>query len=93
MAKTPIVVCKNLKKKNKISFYSQSEFGDWEKNIVHKEWEIKYKKGLAALVDDEYKEIIQNPKLAKLDFDETSEENLNIWFGKDAELRKKQILC
>jgi len=93
MAKTPIVVCKNIKNKNKISFYSQAEFGEWEKSITHKEWEIKYKKGLAALVDDEYKEIIQNPKLAKLDYDITSEENLNIWFGKDAELRKKQILC
>ena len=93
MAKTPIVVCKNTKKKNKLSFYSQAEFGEWEKNINHKEWEIKYKKGLAALVDDEYKEIIQNPKLAKIDYDNTSEENLNIWFGKDAELRKKQILC
>ena len=52
----------------------------------------KYKKGLAALVDDEYQEIINNPKLTKIKKDELSDEYLDIWFGKNSELRKNQIL-
>jgi hypothetical protein len=55
-------------------------------------WEIKYKKGLAALVDDEYDEIINKPKLTLITKDDLSDEYLDIWFGKNSELRKNQIL-
>ena len=89
---TPIVVSINKKTKNKILFYSQSEYNDWSKDKDLKLWDIKYKKGLAALVDDEYFEIINNPKLTKIKKDELSDEYLEIWFGKNSELRKNQIL-
>ena len=54
--------------------------------------DIKYKKGLAALVDDEYKDIINNPRLLLIKKDDISELSLNIWFGKNPELRKNELL-
>lgn len=91
-AETPIVVSKNLKSKKKISFYTQDEYNKWLSSINSKEWEIEYKKGLAALVDDEYSEIINNPRLTQITTDNVSKEYLNIWFGKDSELRKVEML-
>lgn len=91
-AETPIVVVKNLKSKKKTSFYTQDSYGTWLEKINTKEWEIEYKKGLAALLDDEYAEIINNPILTQLTTDDLSKEFLNVWFGKDSELRKKEML-
>ena len=91
-AETPIVVVKNLKSKKKTPFYTQDSYNTWLEKINTKEWEIEYKKGLAALVDDEYAEIINNPILTQLTTDDLSKEFLNIWFGKDSELRKKEML-
>jgi DNA topoisomerase-2 len=90
---TPIVVAEERKnKKNKKMFYSQSEYDNWINKINPQNWEIKYKKGLAALVDDEYNEIINNPKIVSITKDDLSGESLNIWFGKDSELRKKELI-
>jgi DNA gyrase/topoisomerase IV subunit B len=58
-AETPLVVATH-KKKGKLSFYTNDEFVSWADNNSQREWEIEYKKGLAALVDDEYKEIIES---------------------------------
>jgi DNA gyrase/topoisomerase IV subunit B len=91
-AETPIVVVKNNKSKKKISFYTQEEYNQWLEKNEPKGFEIEYKKGLAALVDDEYSEIIQNPILTRITSDDISKESLNIWFGKDSELRKKEML-
>lgn len=90
---TPIVVSISKKdKKKKLLFYNQTEYNDWAKNENLQNWEIKYKKGLAALVDDEYNEIINNPKLTKITKDHLSDEYLDIWFGKNPELRKNQLI-
>ena len=90
---TPIVVVISKKdKKKKVLFYTQSEYNTWSQKENLQNWEIKYKKGLAALVDDEYDEIINNPKLTLITKDELSDEYLDIWFGKNSELRKNQIL-
>ena len=91
-AETPIVVVKNNKSKKKISFYTQEDYNQWLEKNDTKGYEIEYKKGLAALVDDEYSEIIQNPILTRITSDDVSKESLNIWFGKDSELRKKEML-
>jgi DNA topoisomerase-2 len=91
-AETPIVVCYNQKQKKKIPFYTQSDYNNWLEKVNPKEWEIKYKKGLAALVDDEYREIINNPKLTKIKLDDCTSESLKTWFGKDSEPRKIEIL-
>lgn len=91
-AETPIVVSKNNKTKKKISFYTQEDYNNWMNSVNTKEWEIEYKKGLGALVDDEYKEIINNPRLTQITSDEMSKGSLNVWFGKDPELRKSELL-
>ena len=90
---TPIVVVISKKdKKKKILFYTQGEYNTWAQKENLQNWEVKYKKGLAALVDDEYNEIINNPKLTLITKDDLSDEYLDIWFGKNSELRKNQIL-
>ena len=89
---TPIVVSKNNKTKKKIYFYTQNEYNKWLENINTKEWEIEYKKGLAALLDDEYQDIIQRPILTKIKTDELSKSHLSVWFGKETDLRKIEIL-
>jgi DNA topoisomerase-2 len=91
-AETPIVVSKNLKSKKKISFYTPTEYNDWLVKVNPKDWEIEYKKGLAALIDDEYHEIINHPKLTLITTDDLSKNYLNVWFGKDSENRKLEIL-
>lgn len=89
---TPIVVVKNIRTKNKISLYNNEEYEKWSKGKNLKDWEIKYKKGLAALVDDEYEEIIKNPKLTLITTDAQTSQSLKIWFGDESDLRKEAIM-
>ena len=89
---TPIVVSQNLKSKKKINFYNQEEYNKWLNSINTKEWVIKYKKGLAALSNDEYEEIILKPRLMAILPDDNTSYSLMTWFGKDSELRKEQLL-
>jgi DNA topoisomerase-2 len=90
---TPIVVAvPKSKTKKKVLFYSQTEYNDWASKNDLKNYEIKYKKGLAALVDDEYQDIINNPRMTLITKDELSEGSLDIWFGKNSDLRKTELL-
>jgi DNA gyrase/topoisomerase IV subunit B len=89
---TPIVVSKPVKGKKKISFYSQIDYNNWLKDVNPKEWNIKYKKGLAALQDDEYEEIIKEPKLILIKTDNSTKDSLNTWFGDESNLRKNELL-
>ena len=90
---TPIVVATpKSKTKKKLSFYTQSEYNQWAEKTDLKQYEIKYKKGLAALVDDEYKDIIANPKLTLIRKDDVSPISLDVWFGKNSDLRKNELL-
>lgn len=90
---TPIVVAiPKQKGKKKVLFYSQSEWSEWESQNDLKQWEIKYKKGLAALVDDEYQDIINNPRMTLITKDDLSRESLDVWFGKNSDSRKVELL-
>ena len=90
---TPLVVAiPKTKSKNKLYFYTQDEYNTWEETANIKDFEIDYKKGLAALVDDEYNDIINKPRLVLITMDDLSKESLNIWFGKNSELRKNELL-
>ena len=90
---TPIVVAiPKQKGKKKVLFYSQSEWSEWESKNDLKQWEVKYKKGLAALVDDEYKDIINSPRMTLITKDDMSKGSLDIWFGKSSDLRKTELL-
>lgn len=89
---TPIVVSMNLKSKKKISFYTQTDYNDWLDKINPKDWSIKYKKGLAALQDDEYEDIILKPRAVLVTTDDMTKDSLNIWFGDKSDLRKNELL-
>lgn len=88
---TPLVVAK--KGNNTKVFYSDREFQEWmqkEKNI--KTWNVEYKKGLAALENVEYKDIIQNPKVFTFAKGKEFSDTFNAWFSHDSNPRKKKIL-
>jgi DNA topoisomerase-2 len=90
---TPIVaVTPKTKGDKKKLFYTQTEYNEWEKTAIMKNWEIAYKKGLGALVDDEYRDIITNPRLTLITRDEASSTSLTNWFGKSPEARKEELL-
>lgn len=90
---TPIIVAEpKSKNKDKIFFYNQTEYENWIKNNNLKNYIIKYKKGLAALVGDEYDNIINKPKLTLIKSDDMSGEYLDIWFGNNSKLRKTELL-
>jgi len=73
-------------------FYRNEEFESWSKTIDVKNWEIEYKKGLASLEDIEYKEILLNPKLVRLDWDPEAKKFFEVWFGTDTVEKKKLLL-
>ena len=90
---TPIVVAiPKQKGKKKVLFYSQTEYNEWSVKNDLKQFEIKYKKGLAALVDDEYQDIINNPRMTLITRDDVSSNLLEVWFGKNSDLRKTELL-
>jgi len=90
---TPIVSVYNKKIKKKLLFYNQNEYDVWvDKTKNLNLWEIKYKKGLAALVDDEYRSIINDPNMTLITKDDMAEDSLNTWFGKSSDPRKIELL-
>jgi DNA topoisomerase-2 len=90
---TPIVASTpKTKGEKKKLFYTQTEYNEWEKTVNMKNWEIAYKKGLGALVDDEYRDIITKPRLTLITRDEAAKVSLNNWFGKSPEARKEELL-
>jgi DNA topoisomerase-2 len=89
---TPLVVAK--KGKESINFYTTQEFEKWTSkgNINPSTWNIEYKKGLAALEDEEYEQIIKNPYAIKIKLDKESKNTLQSWFGEDSQPRKDRLL-
>jgi DNA topoisomerase-2 len=87
---TPLVVAK--KGKESLSFYTNEEFEEWMTKTKSSSWDIEYKKGLAALENAEYEQIIMNPKLVQIKNDKDYKESLNAWFGADSAPRKERIL-
>lgn len=88
---TPLVVCK--KGKDTKWFYTNKEFEAWEEaQKTLSGWSVEYKKGLAALENNEYREIIQNPNYFVLDKGTGFKEALETWFSGDSYPRKVKIL-
>lgn len=87
---SPLIVA--YKGNSSVSFYSNTEFQKWQEKNDIKKWNIEYKKGLAALIDSEYEEIIKNPKIVKLIPDKMASTSLKNWFGSDPKERKKKLL-
>lgn len=87
---TPVLIARQGRKSEK--FYYKSEFDEWCKKNNPKKWDIDYYKGLSALENDEYKELIQNPRIYYYELDDCALDELEIWFGKDADKRKEKLL-
>jgi hypothetical protein len=85
------MVAENPKTGENLWFFYQSEFDEWLKTNSVKNWNINYKKGLGALEDGEYRQIIREPNLVKLIPDSMSSEKLSVWFGKNSDSRKLEI--
>lgn len=88
---TPLVVAK--KGKSTEVFYSEREFQTWlQKTKNVKSWDVEYKKGLAALENIEYKDIIQSPKIFTFMKGKEFNDTFDSWFAGDSMPRKKKIL-
>lgn len=88
---TPLVVAKN--KKEEKFFYTNDDFREWESKTKNlKDWDISYKKGLASLQDEEYKEIIQSPRFFTLLPGSNLKQSLDDWFGSDPAVRKIKMM-
>jgi DNA topoisomerase-2 len=88
---TPLVVAK--KGGETLSFYSNTDFDEWMGKAKDlKKWDIAYKKGLAALEDEEYKEIIQNPRMFSIAGGKELKTTLDTWFAGDSAPRKAKIM-
>ena len=86
---SPLMICRNGKKE--IKFYRQSEYDEWCKTNDASKWDIEFYKGLAALSDQDYKDMIQNPNIYYYEWDDIASEELDIWFGKDSDKRKEKL--
>ena len=86
---TPILIARQGKKEFK--FYYQSEYDEWCKSNDVGKWDIEYYKGLSALEDKDYKDLIQNPNIYYYELDDIAHEELDIWFGKDSDKRKEKL--
>jgi DNA topoisomerase II len=87
---TPLVVAH--KKDERKMFYTASDFEEWQKAGKSKGWDVSYKKGLAALEDGEYCEIIKSPVMFALTPGKHLNDSLETWFGDDSAPRKIKIL-
>ena len=86
---TPILIARQGKKEKK--FYYKNEFDAWCQENDASKWDIEYYKGLSALEDKEYKDLIQNPNIYYYDLDDVALDELEIWFGKDSDKRKEKL--
>ena len=86
---TPILIARQGKKEKK--FYYKNEFDAWCQENDASHWDIEYYKGLSALEDKEYKDLIQNPNIYYYELDDVALDELEIWFGKDSDKRKEKL--
>ena len=91
-AETPIIIVEHKKTKKEKWFYYDLEYKDWCSGKDLKDYDIHYMKGLGALNDKQSKEIFQNPHLYYYELDDFAEDSMQIWFGKDSEMRKKKLV-
>jgi DNA topoisomerase-2 len=87
---TPIL--KASKGKSVISFYSIPEFNSWKESNSLNGWKIKYYKGLGTSTGAEAREWFKNLHEIKYEWDEKTDESINLAFNKkQADDRKKWL--
>jgi DNA topoisomerase-2 len=87
---TPIL--KASKGKSTISFYSIPEFNTWKETTSLNGWKIKYYKGLGTSTPAEAREWFKDLHEVKYEWDEKTDESINLAFNKkQADDRKKWL--
>ena len=87
---TPIL--KAFKGKSAISFYSMPEFNKWKELQPISGWKIKYYKGLGTSTPAEAREWFQNLHEIKYEWDDKTDESINLAFNKkQADDRKRWL--
>jgi DNA topoisomerase-2 len=88
---TPIL--KAFKGKSAISFYSMPEFNKWKaETATMSGWKIKYYKGLGTSTPAEAREWFQNLHEIKYEWDDKTDESINLAFNKkQADDRKRWL--
>jgi len=88
---TPLVVVQ--KGSERIAFYTNEEFEAWAAGVKDiKKWDVGYKKGLAALEDEDYQSIIRAPRMFSISGGDGLRSTLETWFAGDSAPRKQKIL-
>lgn len=88
---TPVIIATNKKTKKTECFYYDDEWQEWQRDKDLDKWDVDYKKGLSALTDEEYEDIIKNPRLYYYDITDNSRSKLVTWFGSDSAARKEVL--
>tara|TARA_R110002074_G_scaffold35018_3_gene95831 strand:- start:2098 stop:5442 length:3345 start_codon:yes stop_codon:yes gene_type:complete len=75
------------------SFYTLKEYNDWKSNTSNSnKWNVKYYKGLGTSTSNEAKEYFKNINCIQYNYNENTEEKINLAFKKDlADERKKWL--
>jgi len=77
---TPIV--KATKGKESRVFYSQYEYEQWREGEGSKGWKVKYYKGLGTSTRDEAKDYFSKVNAVKFNYDDRSDESIELAFNK-----------
>lgn len=94
---TPILRAFPKGKGSVLSFYSDEEYTSWKKSNFGEEeptqWLVKYYKGLATHNDKEAIHMFKNytSQLYTFTYDDRCHELFNVYYGKEPELRKKEL--
>lgn len=79
---TPIL--KARKGKDELLFYNQGEYDSWKEELGAESgrWEIKYYKGLGTSTDKEFKQYFKNKKVVSFEYNEESDDMIDMVFNK-----------
>lgn len=94
---SPIIIAEHKKTKEELWYYSLKDYEvDKKKHAgkFFKDYEVEYYKGLGSLSDNHYERLIRAPRLLQFSLKDVENymKTINIWFGKNADLRKEQLL-
>lgn len=89
---TPIMIVEN--KKERFEIYTEQEYENFIKTHNISNYTCSFKKGIGALDDRDMKDMLEKPRLMKIEFDEKSKETIDIWFSKDDKMlaKRKEII-
>jgi|LakMenEpi03Aug12_release.lakeMendotaPanAssembly.Ray.scaffolds.fasta_scaffold01811_12 DNA topoisomerase-2 len=91
---TPIIKVTNKDTKEVISFYSITDYDNWNEKITNnKRWDVKYYKGLGTSTDSEAKEYFKNMKKVTYKYTEKCDESINLAFNKKRADDRKEWLA